>query len=194
MKTACVIFLLAFYPLLQLRTTIIHAQELNFSSRSGIGISIEPTRVFEFGGIEYSYLITPVNIYVPIAVGPRFRLEPDFGVFSFTSQTAPYSPTTISNVRLGVGGLYLIPLGMSARAYLGPRIGFYILTQDNVSWTNISGGLSFGSEFYLSQEFSLGGEAQLNYTSFGQPSGSAVDVSRHAFYTNALFFTRWYFF
>jgi len=56
-----------------------------------------------------------------------------------------------------------------------------------------------GGEYLLSQHFGLGGEAQLQFTFFGNPSYSnkpydyPVSDTKTVFKTNALIFVRWYF-
>jgi len=65
----------------------------------GVGISVEPalfgqTPVFTSGyGGTYSmttplFSVSPYYIYVPIALTKNFRIEPRFGVYTFSEETS----------------------------------------------------------------------------------------------------------
>jgi len=190
--------------------------------RVGIGVSIDPPRLFLSSGPSYySNVVTPVNVSVPISA-THFRVEPDFGLYSYTYEST-MSGTSDENdasiIHVGLGAFYLIPSESPTRIYLGPRFGLnfvstkssttYLSTPSSteISETDITVGIAVGGEHMLSTQFSVGGEAQLNYISFGQPdvtetsggvpaglnSSSSPDVTRHLFATNVLFFFRWYF-
>ncbi|HXX63242.1 MAG TPA: outer membrane beta-barrel protein [Bacteroidota bacterium] len=188
----------------------------------GIGVSIDPPRLFISSGSSfYSNVVTPVNVYVPIG-SAHFRVEPDFGFYSYTYEST-VSGTSEENdasiVHIGLGAFYIISSGSPTRVYLGPRLGLNfvsmkssssylsIASSSEVSETDFTIGLAVGGEHMLSPQFSVGGEAQLNYIIFGQPTetqtsggmpaqsnaSNSVDVTRHLFATNVLFFFRWYF-
>lgn len=184
----------------------------------GIGVSIDPPRLFMASGSSiYSNVLTPVNIYVPIT-GPHFRVEPDLGFYSSTYQSSLSGSTSEDDgsiFHVGAGAFYLITTDSPARIYIGPRIGLnFVSTKSSsssqggtysteTSETDFTVGLCVGGEYMLSSQFSVGGEAQLNYISFGQPdvtntpppptTVTSADITRHLVSTNVLFFFRWFF-
>ena len=101
----------------------------------------------------------------------------------------------------------------AVRLYLGPRAGVTFVSTTSSSTTPFGRsssessetdfvfGACAGGEYQFAPQFSVGGEAQVNYISLGAPdvtssaasSSSAGDVSRHLIATNVLFFFRWYY-
>ena len=101
----------------------------------------------------------------------------------------------------------------AVRLFLGPRAGVTFVSTDSSLTTPYGRSSSessetvfvFGAcvrdEYQLALQFSVGGEAQVNYISLGTPdvtssaasSSSAGDVSRHLIASNELFFFRWYY-
>ena len=71
--------------------------------------------------------------------------------------------------------------------------------------TDVHLGASFGGEYFPFTQFSVGGELQLNYTSYGNPditqtssqqppaTSTTSERKQHLWNTDALFFVRWYF-
>jgi hypothetical protein len=183
----------------------------------GIGISMDPTRLFMTGSSIYSNAITPVNLYVPIT-GQDFRIEPEIGYYSTSYKSSLSGSSAESNAsmfHIGLGGFYVITANVPVRMYVGPRIGFNFASSTSSSTTPFGSsssestetdfivGLSFGGEYLCAPQFSIGGEAQVNYISFGQPdvtttpppsnTGPSADLTRHLLSSNVLFFFRWFF-
>ena len=111
-----------------------------------------------------------------------------------------------SVIRIGLGAFYSHVLENNFNTYFGPRIGFLFNSstshytgspETTTSETDFFIGFCTGGEYLLSSHFSLGGEVQLNYISFGEPdvspSTSTSSRSQSIFTTNALVFFRWYF-
>jgi hypothetical protein len=110
-------------------------------------------------------------------------------------------------LRLGVGLFAVRPVDSSFNSYFGPRVGILSTSSTSSSTgssesktteTDFFVGFCLGGEYLLSPHFSMGGEAQLNYISFGNPdrtSGSATSSTRSQslFTNNAVMFFRWYF-
>ena len=186
-------------------------------TRVGIGISMDPTRVFLAGSTIYSNGLTPVNIYVPIT-GLHFRIEPEAGYFSVTDQSSlgtSSSESDASTFHIGVGAFYVITTNTPVRMYVGPRVGLSFLSSKSSSSnsfgssstesseTDFTVGMNIGGEYLFASQFSIGGEAQLNYISLGKPdvttapqpttTGPTADVTRHIVSSNVLFFFRWFF-
>ena len=197
-------------------TGIADAQDSDI--RVGVGVSIDPPRLFMTGGSNvYSNVLTPVNIYVPIGFS-HVRIEPEIGMYSYSNQSTLTGTTgeqNLSIVHAGVGGFYLISMDSQARLYVGPRVGLNFISSkfsssgpsgtfsSETSETDVVVGVNIGGEYLLSSHFSVGGEAQLNYLSFGKQDNTvspapvftnpSPDESRHLISTNVLFFFRWFF-
>lgn len=187
-------------------------------TRIGFGVSLNPVTIFNLSTTSFS-LITygMTSIYVPIDAGKNFRVEPEVGILtSSTDYTYPatsYSPayttsSSSSGIRIGCGLLYIAPVDSTFNIYLGPRIGLLLSSDKYKSSTSsmeqtesetdfvLAGAL--GGEYLLSSHFGLGAEIQLTYISYGEPSitpapSGMASVSRSTFSSSALAFFRWYF-
>ncbi|RCK72652.1 MAG: hypothetical protein IGBAC_0463 [Ignavibacteriae bacterium] len=168
-------------------------------TKIGVGVSLNPTALLSTS--TSSTLFLPVgltNIYIPIMVSANFRIEPEAGIYSLSSETSSGSSTrksSLSILRLAIGLFYVLPAESSFNSYFGPRVGilstsstssFTGSTEAKTSETDFFIGFCVGGEYLFSPHFSAGGEAQLNYISFGNPD-------RSVFTNNALMFFRWYF-
>lgn len=177
----------------------------------GLGVSLNPTALLSSSSTSTLYLpVGLTNIYVPINVAESFRLEPEAGIFTSSSESSSgsfSSKSSSSFIRLAVGLFYLSSPDNSFNSYVGPRIGVLMTSSTSqqtgnpeykTSETDFFIGLAIGGEYLISPHFGLGGEAQLNYISFGQPDvspapSSPSTQSRSMFTNNALMFFRWYF-
>jgi len=176
--------------------------------------------------------VSAVRFYVPINVTNRFRLEPSFGLYSSSStnkdNSFPSSSTTdASSVStIGIRGTYNSPISNSLIFYFGPRLEFafvsskheysyiasypsaYIPTDNKTTSTetDITFGGVVGVEYFPIRKFSIGGEINLNYITFGNPNITYDDSpspaspvinttnrDQYTLYTGVLFFLRWYF-
>lgn len=201
----------------------------------GLGISIDPTGkpalLYIRSGGDFLQTVPLVNIsaivfYVPINVTDKFRLEPSIGLFSMTTTNSDVSSTstdasTVTTV--GIRGTYRSNLSNSLDLYVGPRLELgFISSKNDYSYTapgTISGskssstetdvtvGAVVGAECFPIRKFSIGGEINLNYVSFGNPDNNEVYFpppayptintnkrDQYAIYTGALLFVRWYIF
>ena len=179
-------------------------------SKVGIGVSLNPAAMFTSGSSTTLYLpVGLTNIYIPIMASANLRIEPEAGIYSMSSETSGPSSykSSSTSLRLGIGLFYVQPVESSFDFYVGPRLG--ILSSSSTSGstgvpdlkiteTDFFIGACVGGEYSFSRHFSIGGEAQLNYISFGNPdwSGTPTTVStrsQSAFTNNALMFFRFYF-
>jgi len=188
-------------------SNIIIAQETELSF--GLGVSLNPTAVF---GNSSSIMLLPVgfsNFYIPITLNNSKRIEPEFGIYSYSSESTSegYSIENSSTItRLGLGLLFLKPYSDNFNASFGLRIG--LLSHSTTSKYNgetssrdqsdLYIGIVVGGEHMLSEHFSIGGEIQLNYIEIGEekrtPSASnGNDRSESMITNNALLFFRWYY-
>jgi hypothetical protein len=188
---------------------------LSFSQESetkiGLGVSLNPTALFNSSSSSTMFLpIGFTNIYVPITINQSFRIEPEVGIFSQSSETSSglssskYSSTLL---RIGVGLFKIQPFEETFHSYVGPRIGILSTsssssstgsTESSSSEMDYFVGLSVGGEYLFSTHFGIGGEVQLNYVSFGQPdrtpaASSSSDRKQSIITNNALMFFRWYY-
>jgi hypothetical protein len=175
-------------------------------TRVGIGTAIAMGRDFiSFGDNEGLFFLSAdfTSIYLPILFGTKFRIEPEAGFFrgSLSTNDVSFSYTSL---RLGFGIFPVVPKGKT-NLYYGLRAGmnrtsitatseFSPDIRDDAK-TDFFIGPAIGGEYFFADHFSLGGEAQLNYVSFGQfdNARSSNDLSESAWASTALIFVRWYF-
>ena len=195
--------------------SVLTVSSTGFSQESettiGLGVSLNPTALFSSS--SFTTLFLPVgltNIYVPITIGEKFRIEPEAGIYSQSSENstdAILSNTSSTLFRLGVGLFKIYTYDETFLAYVGPRIG---ILSSSSTWESTGStttttkeldlfiGLATGGEHSLSPHFSIGGEVQLNYVSFGNPvrtpaSSTWSETKQSMFTNNALMFFRWHF-
>jgi hypothetical protein len=174
--------------------------------RLGAGISVEPalfgqTLDYYPTGSGSGYFITtpvfsvsPYYIYIPVTLTRKFRLEPRFGIYSFSTETSnsinPSQPSKndIRLTNIGLSAEYVIPAGEKFQFYVGPRASLNLITYTytnyyyyetiaynggavtvNDSETDFMISGIFGAEYFPLAELSIGGEVDLNYVSFGNP-------------------------
>ena len=206
-RTLCLFFVIISLYLNAFAQVEDDAQKTKF----GVGISLEPLHVFTLGSTFYSTALLPVSIYFSVN-RPSVSLQPEFGLYSYSYESGG-SNNTASIVKVGLGALFSVAQGPSSRTYLGPRMGLLFISQSSSSTgpttstsdrteTDFTIGLATGGEYYVSSQFSVGGEAQVNYYSFGNPettttpaSGSSSNSDRTQSFisTSGLFFLRFYF-
>jgi hypothetical protein len=157
----------------------------------------------------------PVSLYATLNLGEHLRIEPNFGYWYIgKGQTAS---TVISGVvdpgggyavQAGVGGFYVLrplqPLGL----YGGARLGLVFSgssatlvdrTTVSASETDLYLSPTFGFEWSIVRALSLGGEAQVVFRWYFDPTvtgsgGASTTVTRSKFGTGieALIFVRVY--
>ncbi|MFC2129998.1 outer membrane beta-barrel protein [Bacteroidota bacterium] len=183
-------------------------------TKIGIGVSLNPTALIGNDGEMFFLPASMMNIYLPIQIGKTFRIEPEVGFYSQTSDITDNDNKgrvrTNSFTRFGIGGFYTLQPAKNFQMYFGPRIGVLMTyserdyanseynTDSETSQTIITIGGSFGGEYFLSDYFSLGLEVQLNYFNYGEPvekpdDYAPKDYSQSIFTTNGLIFARLYF-
>ena len=180
-------------------------------TKVGLGVSLNPTALV-FGGTTAS-LFLPIgftNFYVPVMVSAGFRIEPEAGIYSYSSESSSgssSSKSTESILRVGVGLFSVRSTESSFSSYLGPRVGILSTSstssftgnpESKTSETDFFIGLCLGGEYLFSPHFSAGGEVQLNYISFGNPDRTPAPTTsstrtQSLITNNALMFFRWYY-
>jgi hypothetical protein len=146
---------------------------IQFKTKFGIGVTFGQD-INMFSDFDmFTYPMTIGNIYFPIDITPKFRLEPEFGYFRFKYEFNG-SESTISNLRFGVG-LFSITRYKNSIIQIGGRIGIINnsinlgnpIDNDDNSKDDYYFGFATGGEYLLSKHISLGGEAQINYITLG---------------------------
>lgn len=186
--------------------------------RAGLGVSLDLNTT---GNLELFSSAAPSGrsavLHIPVEMSSRIRVEPTVGYFRTTEETSDDIGSTsdaFSIWRVGLGLLYQFSMDSSVRLFVGPRAGFRRLRRNRETFFGtperfivtrtdwyVTGAM--GAEYFLADRFSLGGEAQLTWTSFGnadfsvdpapptplpeqRTGGSEVE-------TNGLITVRWYF-
>ena len=161
--------------------------------------------------IEYGRLATVLDFpsfYMPIHISPGFRIEPEIGLwrYSYSRKDGTDWESSYSVFSLGFGIFPVINKG-KVHIYYGARLRLISTStssayswnghteSDDESKTDVSIGPAIGGEYFFTDHLSLGGEAQLNYTSIGQfdDDDDDQDVSESIISSKTLFFVRWYF-
>ena len=195
-STAALIFLMSFnIPL--------HA-----NVRMGIGGGLDRQIVIMDDNSSYFIMDSPA-IYFPILLSPEYKLEPEFAFDSYklTQENEYYYDETtkmrISSYRFGCGLFFLDEIE-KLKIYYGLRFAmikvryFYespYFYESDMKRTDTRVSPTIGGEYFLSDNFSLGGEARVDFYSIGKWSGSENDSDAKESYsnTNTTLFIRWYF-
>lgn len=186
----------------------------------GLGVGLAP---FEVVLLDEDVVppASSAGLYLPIDIGPSFRLEPEIGILRYTESArldGVESGVALTNLRVGAGFLYRAALGENGQGYVGPRLALVLHSEekrspngedDRTSTTTKSRsdfvlGLVGGGEYFFTPSFSLGAEAQLGMRFLGDttterepaPDGppSDADTSGFVLETRSLFFARVFFF
>ena len=172
----------------------------------GLGIGLEPLSLIDEGSLVAA---AAPSLYVPFMVTENVMLEPSLGVTRVSDEqtdgTTSYS-TTMSAWRLGLGAFLTMPVGPEGRGYFGPRIGLVRMSQSEESGTfdfsqdqlNLTFAGVTGAEFFLAEQFSLGGEVGLEYIHMGEPDvepepSVGIEADGSALRTITELRLRWYF-
>lgn len=171
-----------------------HAQEQN---RIGVGFGYSTGGSVGFAGLGLNIdeVLSPANIYVPMTFD-NFRLEPEIGYIR-SSSSGEEEDITLSTFQIGTGLFGLNRLSDDTNIYFGGRLGFTRQSSEiffgdfdpdgeSDSSTNFFIGPALGSEHMLGDHFSIGGEAQLLYTSIGGED----EIDESLLRTRATFFIR----
>ncbi len=157
----------------------------------GIGVSVG---AFDVTTILMANRVPTNQLYVPVNFG-AIRIEPSIGYFSFDEDGGGSG----SAVALGVGGFYVMKPARDFNYYAGGRLGFNFVNDKSAAGVKGSGtdfklAIAVGGEWMATPRFSLGAEAQLGRTGYGEiKRGGVVDQpAASTFGTAGLFFFRFY--
>ena len=163
--------------------------------RVGVGVGLS---AFDFNLSMFANNFpagVPDSIYVPIALTPTFRLEPQLGAATLTQDMGNNPTLEISVVTVGVGAFWLFPSSDPFDAYVGLRLARTSYTSkakfngaptETTSGADIRISPALGGELALHRRFSLGAEVQLQLVTFGErkvstggsiPGGSGIQTA-----------------
>lgn len=173
--------------------------------RIGFGVGFGQGFNF-FGGEELSVITLPIDFadFSVVIRTRNFRFEPTFGYFrsSYTSNSSGYThESSSSNLRLGTVLAYATAIS-SMNLYYGIDVGVILSSEKSESTypgststdrskTDFFIGPAIGGEYMFSENFSLGGEIQINYISIGN-FDSDLDASSSAVSSRGKIMLRWY--
>jgi hypothetical protein len=129
-----------------------------------------------------------VEVYVPIALAPTWRIEPSLGI---RTDDQPAGGVDTRDITLGVGFFYIKKLAPPLDLQLGGRLKLNFAHTSGVtsqSGTDVILAGAVGGEYYLIPKFSLGLEGNLGYY-----SNSAASGDNAGWFTAGLAFLRFYF-
>lgn len=163
------------------------------SSSIGIGAAINPVTLYTESEGSDGTLSVPVQtaaLFVPLQLGETFRIEPQFGLLSTSTERTAYSGTNVASGRIertktgmmiGTGLFYTFLPDTTTRGYVGARVG-WIQAKNSLEFVPLGKGenvvttykqssafygAAIGGEYYLSHFMSLGMELGLTAISFG---------------------------
>ncbi len=173
---------------------------VGFGVGFGQGMGFIISGDFDFAGIA-PYLPVDYADFSVVIRGKNFRFEPTLGYYSISSSSSSGNESSYSNFRLGTVLAYANSKGSMTFSY-GIDIGVILSSEsresntpeptstDN-SKTDFFIGPAIGGEYMFSDNFSLGGEIQINYISVGNFDDDS-DASTSAFSSRGKIILRWY--
>jgi hypothetical protein len=163
-------------------------------------------------------ILPPSHINFPIIMG-TMKLEPELGLFRQSNSVEDEDGKTTQSFtapRLGTG-VFLLKHLPKTDIYYGGRIGIVKVSEkeeydpdtgtsheSSTSQTNLYFGPCLGGEYFISNHFSFGGEAQLLLTKYGNPkteidpeppgydNEDETETKSSLMDTRYLFICRWY--
>jgi len=205
MKTALTIVFLI------LITTVSFSQEEDNNTQFGFGISLSNEySVYIFNGYGEQLQVETLPIDMAnislIIKNDLFRFEPSFGYFTTSrdhSEGGTSYENTTTNIRLGavialnnnniesMNLYYGMDIGLIINSNSYSYNGVYSNESNDQSKTDFFVGAAVGGEYMFIKYFSLGGEINLNYISFGQYDSESGTTS-WAMSTRGAVYLRWY--
>ncbi len=134
----------------------------------GIGLHAEQYKISD--ALDNFYSAYTSTVLLPINLTQHFRLEPELGLLWMNDKDNDYNTLGFSG-GLGVFGMFQRE---KLNIYIGGRFmfdrarieGSYIINNESATekYTAIKIGPAFGFEYFLSKNFSIGGEIGLRYS------------------------------
>jgi hypothetical protein len=170
------------------------------------------------GGMDFSLLLPPSKIMVPISMG-SLKLEPEVGWMRYSTTVKDNVAKTetknsTSNIKFGCGVFAVKPL-KKVEIYYGGRVGIVLASSSSTEPSSVDPqksieystsqthwylGPCLGGEYFITDNFSFGGEGQLIYSKIGDPTSKidgkedkkVTETSSSLIDTRYMFIFRWY--
>ena len=182
------------------------AQDNRF--RIGLGVGISRELPFYYWGSEFPGFFMPLDFsnFTLVLRTNNIRVEPNFGYFAYgESESGDYGySNNTSNLRFGALVAFATSNG-SMNFYYGANFGISLILSTSVS--NYPGaesesmddplgslfvGPAIGGEYMFDDNFSFGGEIQVNYIAPEFLTAIDGDVSQYMISSRLMILLRWY--
>lgn len=173
---------------------------LERAPRGGVGMALSSLDA----GSLFTGGLPPAQIFFPIVISPKLRVEPELGILKLEDDQDPSQDVSIYTV--GIGLLLTRRVSEEVLAYVGPRLSFSMISQPvddpfgpgsvDATGTDMRAAAVLGGEYFFSSRFSLGAEGQLAFLIVGDRDVSGVGTIQggSSVTTHALAFFRAYIF
>jgi len=128
-------------------------------------------------GIGGSLRSDDALIYLPIEVGPVFRVEPFFG-WSKMDLTVGGASTSSESRVLGAGGFFRLDLHERIQTYFGGRLAYVEVDNGGGDLDGFDIEPTVGAEFYVTERVSVALEAFLYYQNIDGSNGGGAAVEQ----------------
>lgn len=193
-----------------------HTSSKDFHIGIGAGLSLL-SPVIIGGSTLFAGPFGGGSLVIPLDIAGVIRIEPEVSFFHY-SESDDTSSDTSTSVKVGAGIFYMFGIGKDAQGTIGARLGPQFVStaeereqpdpnggtlqvETTRSSINFAAGPAFGGEYFFSEYFSLGAEAQINFIYLGEesididpgPDPGGNDQTGFAAHTNAVIFARVFF-
>lgn len=193
-----------------------HTSSKDFHIGIGAGLSLL-SPVIVGGATLFAGPFGGGSLVIPLDIAGVIRIEPEVAFFHY-NQSDDTNSDSATTVKAGAGIFYMFGIGKDAQGTVGARLGPQFVSsveereqpdpnggtlqvQTTRSAVNFAVGPAFGGEYFFSEYFSLGAEAQINFIYLGEesididpgPDPGGNDQTGFAAHTNAVIFARVFF-
>ncbi len=191
-----------------------HTANSDFHIGIGAGLSLLSPVVIAGGTTLFAGPFGGGSLVIPLDIAGVIRIEPEVAVFHY-SESDGNNGDSATSAKVAVGVQYMFGIGGDAQGTVGARMGPQFVStyqerpsamgggviETTRSSTNFAAGPTFGGEYFPSEFFSIGAEAQLNFIYIGEesvdidpgPDPGTNDRTGFAVHTNALIYARAFF-
>lgn len=190
-----------------------HTSNKDFHIGIGAGLSLLSPIILAGGTTLFAGPFGGGSLVIPLDIAGVVRIEPEVAIFHYGEGDNDNFDSATS-AKVGVGVFYMFGIGGDAQGTVGARLGPQFATtysEDDIpmvgrtettrSAVNFAAGPALGGEYFPSDYFSIGAEAQLNFIYIGEesitvdpgPDPGGNDETGFAVHTNALIYARAFF-
>jgi hypothetical protein len=190
-----------------------HTSDSDFHLGIGAGLSLLSPIIIS-GSTLFAGPFGGGSLVIPLDIAGVVRVEPEVSVFHFNRGDEDNSESA-TTAKVGAGVFYMFGIGDDAQGTVGARFGPQFVSSSQTSPSgpmgetvetsrsaiNFAAGPALGGEYFPSEYFSIGAEAQLNFLYLGEedvevdpgPDPGGNDQTGFATHTNALIYARAFF-